>query len=114
LKDAEPIEPDLDWDDPDRFDPEKVLLDLGDEEPLFPREEKEVPFVFDDVEILSLKTLKGSFVVLDSKHLSKKNFTAEATNVVETLDISFELPNFGLAMNNYNHDKAANVRSILR
>jgi hypothetical protein len=97
LKDAEPIEPDLDWDDPDRFDPEKVLLDLGDEEPLFPREEKEVPFVFDDVEILSLKTLK-----------------AEATNVVETLDISFELPNFGLAMNKHNHDKAVNVRSILR
>lgn len=61
LKDAEPIEPDLDWDDPDRFDPEKVLLDLGDEEPLFPREEKEVPFVFDDVEILSLKTLKGGW-----------------------------------------------------
>ena len=59
LKDAEPIEPDLDWDDPDRFDPEKVLLDLGDEEPLFPKEEKEVPFVFDDVEVLSLKALKG-------------------------------------------------------
>jgi hypothetical protein len=61
LKDAEPIEPDLDWDDPDRFDPEKVLLDLGDEEPLFPKEEKEVPFVFDDVEVLSLKSLKGEF-----------------------------------------------------
>eukprot|EP00029_Vermamoeba_vermiformis_P002893 TRINITY_DN1325_c0_g1_i1.p1 TRINITY_DN1325_c0_g1~~TRINITY_DN1325_c0_g1_i1.p1 ORF type:complete len:782 (+),score=119.10 TRINITY_DN1325_c0_g1_i1:141-2486(+) len=97
LKDAEPIEPDLDWDDPDRFDPEKVLLDLGDEEPLFPKEEKEVPFVFDDVEVLSLKALKD-----------------ESTNVVEALDISFELPRFGSSTHNYVHEKMANARSILR
>jgi len=38
LKDVEPIEPGLDWDDPEKFDPERVYIQLQEtDEPLFPK-----------------------------------------------------------------------------